>query len=407
MPHVLVPLSVKQKLDQLKTFMEKHEYHESTILSYQTYVSRFLRSSYFDEKKPDLKDQINAFLKNQIINSPKTFKYNRAAQYTFYEMEKEIPYLTKSVQIKNEEIENLLFGFRNHLHYIKHLTISTTTSESNYIRRFLESVQKKYPGKLYVSQLDAYDIRQYFVDEINYLKPSSKGRIATAIRNFFRYLKYSRENVNESVFKLPLSPAVWKLSSVPTVLNDIEFNSLLNSFNKNTATGVRDYAITTCFTELGLRCMEVSNLSIDDFNWYEGEVSIKNTKTHTDRKLPISATVGKAIVDYLKFSRPKANNRILFVRFSHAKGEPMGNQQIRGVIRRAYSRAGISKKITGTHILRRTFASRIYGKGNSLKMVADILGHESLDSTVIYTKINKEQLFHAAGVWPGGDSYDK
>ena len=70
MPYVFVPLPIKKKLDQLSVFMKEHEYRESTILHYHTYVSKFLRSSYYNEDDPVLKDHINAFLKNQAINFP-------------------------------------------------------------------------------------------------------------------------------------------------------------------------------------------------------------------------------------------------------------------------------------------------------------------------------------------------
>jgi site-specific recombinase XerD len=78
----------------------------------------------------------------------------------------------------------------------------------------------------------------------------------------------------------------------------------------------------------------------------------------------------------------------------------MGCSQIRGVVRRIYEKSGTEIKSTGTHILRRTAATKIYNAGNSLKMTADILGHESLDSTVRYTKLDISGLLQAASPWP-------
>lgn len=406
MAYVFLTLSIKQKLDRFRMFMEEHEYHERTIRGYHTYVSRFLRSNYYEPGNCDLKGQINEFLKNEAIQAPKTFISSRAAQYLFYNMETKTQFPKNNAESNIEVIEHILLGFRNHLSAIKHLIELTIDSEISHVRRFLEYTHSKYLDELIIPELDANDIRTYFVDEIHQLKPGSKGRIATSIRNFFRYLKFSGIDVSESIFKLPLSPAVWRQASVPTVLTDDEFSLLLTVFDKNAPTEIRNNAIIMCFIELGLRCLEVANLSLDDFNWHEAIVTIRNTKNHTDRKLPISSAVGNAIADYLKYSRPQTSNRTLFVRFLHTKGNSMGRGQIRNVVRLAYSKIGIDGKVTGTHILRRTVASRIYNKGNSLKMVADILGHESLDSTVAYTKINKEHLLQAAGVWPGRSSYN-
>jgi hypothetical protein len=84
MPYVFVPLPVRQKLNEFRTFLLEHEYHESTILGYHTYVSRFLRSGYFNEKNANITDQITEFLKNEALMAPKTFKDCRAALYAFH-----------------------------------------------------------------------------------------------------------------------------------------------------------------------------------------------------------------------------------------------------------------------------------------------------------------------------------
>jgi site-specific recombinase XerD len=78
----------------------------------------------------------------------------------------------------------------------------------------------------------------------------------------------------------------------------------------------------------------------------------------------------------------------------------MGCEQIRGVVRRVYAKTGADIQSTGTHILRRTAATKLYNAGNSLKMTADILGHESLDSTTRYTKADIVRLAQVAAPWP-------
>lgn len=404
MPYVFLTSPIRQKLNQFRTFLAEHEYRENTIIGYHTYVSRFLQSNYYDENF-DLRDQINKFLQNEALKAPQTFKDCRAALYAYFKSLIGSPYSEKEKENSINTIKELLDGFQQYQENVKHLTETSVISEVSWVKKFLNFIYQQSPVNFNVSKIYALDIRNYFTDEVAHLKPSTKGRIATAIRNFFHYLKFSCVNVDESIFKIPLSPAVWKLNSIPTVLTDEEFESLPNCFDKSRPVGIRDYAITLSFIELGLRCTEVASLTLDDFDWKNSIINIKNTKTHADRSLPISSTFGKAIVDYLQNSRPASKSRVLFIRFSHTQGEPMGREQIRGVMRRAYKRSGISESITGTHILRRTVASKIYKKGCTLKMVADILGHESLDSTAIYTKIDTETLLQqAAGIWPGGGS---
>jgi site-specific recombinase XerD len=384
-------------------FLEKNEYRKSTITSYNTYVSRFLRSSYYDEIKPDFKQQITEFLENEALKAPKTHKDCRAALHTYFKSITGTSYPSDKKEKSISTIEDLLEGFEQFQKSVNHLIDTTATSETNQVRAFLYYIYQQSPDNFNVSNIYATDIRNYFTGEAAHLKPGTKGRIATSIRNFFKYLRFNHVNIDESIFKIPLSPAVWSLNTIPTVLIDEEFKSLENCFDKNRPSGIRDYAIALCFMELGLRCSEVAGLTLDDFDWVNGIINIKNTKTYTDRALPMSPAFGKAITYYLLNSRPSSKSRVLFVRFSHIQGEPMGREQVRSAMRRAYKRAGICKSITGTHILRRTVASKIYKKGCTLKMVADILGHESLDSTAIYTKIDTKMLLEAAGIWPGGD----
>ncbi len=215
-------------------------------------------------------------------------------------------------------------------------------------------------------------------------------------------MEFYNFRIHKSIFLLSLSPAVWKQSSLPSTLSDYDINSILKSVNTNTVTGIRDYVILLCFTKLGLGCIEVAKLNLNDFSWKESFVTIKNTKTNVDRQLPITDKLGSAIFKYLKEARPKTQSKTLFVRFLHTKGQSMGRDQIRGVIRRSYSRAGINNKITRTHILRRTFASKVYNSGNSLKVTADILGHRSIDSTILYTRLDLKSLYKVSGKWPGG-----
>jgi site-specific recombinase XerD len=396
------PTSVK--LESYQEFMKANEYRDRTIREYQKYIHKFLTSAFYEGC--NLKSQIQIFVKDENEHHPQAITNCRAAIYSFYKMETGNIFRSCNNSLPcSPEIELMLKGFYEYTCSVKHLTLTTAMQEVSHVRRFLSSVYKSHKENLQVIEIKADDIRQYFVNAVNQLRPGTKGRLATSVRNFFHYLEFTGMEIHKSIFNLPLSPAVWKSANVPVVFTEEEIQSLLKTFRRDTPTSVRNYAIMLCFTELGLRCLEVANLTLDNFCWYESSVNIRNTKTHTDRKLPLSSITGNAIAEYIKLSRPETTERILFVRFSHTKGKPMGRGQIRGAVRSAYDKAGISNS-RGTHILRKTTASRIYNNGNSLKMVADILGHESIDSTVIYTKVNVNKLSRAAGKWPGGEEYD-
>jgi site-specific recombinase XerD len=397
MSTIKVTTEVKRELDRYRKFMLEHEYTHQTATGYRTYLSRFLRQSSHD-KEGSLQKSISGFLEIQRYSNPKNFKECRAAVYLYFRMITSENFPKRPPKDCNPEIEAVIKQFYDYSVNIKRIRPNSAIREVASIRTFLEYTA--YNATCRPENVTAHSIREFVINRFAHLADSSKGREVTAIRNFFRFQKYMGISVHESVFLLPLSPAVWKNSAFPSTMDESVFNDLCEVPDINTPTGKRNRCIILCFTELALRCAEVAVLTTDDFNWHEGCVAIKNTKNHSDRKLPISEKLGRSIIEYLKNARPLTSDKTLFVRFKHTCGEPMGTSQIRGVVRRVYAKSGADIPSTGTHILRRTAGSKIYNAGNSLKTTADILGHESLDSTVFYVRANIAGLRQVAAPWP-------
>jgi len=401
MSTIKISEDIRCELSKFKEYMQKQEYTNSSTIGYCTHLLRFLRQDY-SLKASTLKESVETFLETERMDRPNTFKYCRAALRLYYRMAAGGSLKVNSETSSVSETAILLQRFREYSLNIKHIEESTAISEVNHVRRFLEYTFKRNPQG-YANKLTAEDIRNYVVERLGQLSDSSKGRIITSIRNFFRCQAFYGSSVHLSIFRLPLSPAVWKKSAFPTTMDTNIFNALYMIPNENTDVGKRDRCIILCFTELALRCSEVAALTLDDFNWHNGCVIIRKTKNGMERALPLSAKIGAALVEYLANARPQTSNRILFVRFSHKRGEPMGCSQIRGVIRRNGAKAGLEDKFCGTHILRRTVATKLYNSGNSLKLTADILGHESLNSTTHYAKADISGLLSVASPWPGGE----
>jgi len=329
------------------------------------------------------------------MNNPRTFKYCRAALSLYHLMVSGERLKSSPETTSIPELAGLLQGFREYSLEVKHIKGDTADSEVNHVRRFLEHAFIHNPQG-FAKGLTAEDIREYVVERLAALSDSSKGRMITSIRNFFRCQAFYGRPIHPSIFRLPLSSAVWKKSAFPTTIDLSIFNMLHMIPDGNTATGKRNRCIILCFTELALRCSEVAALTLDDFNWHGGYVTVRNAKNGSDRILPLPVMTGNALVEYLAQARPQTSCRTIFIRFSHQRGEPMGCSQIRGVIRRNCAKAGLEDNACGTHILRRTAATKLYNSGNSLKLTADILGHESLDSTTHYAKTDLASLLSVA-----------
>jgi integrase len=157
-----------------------------------------------------------------------------------------------------------------------------------------------------------------------------------------------------------------------------------------------------CALDLGLRRGEVAGLSLDDIDWRAGTITLRRTKSRREDCLPLPAATGRAIADYLRLERPQTDSRAVFVRHGTPRGRPIGPDCVGKTIRQAYARAGLP--YTGAHLLRHTMASRLLAGGSSLKEVADVLRHRSLDTTLIYAKLDSRNLSAVALPWPGGEA---
>jgi integrase len=203
----------------------------------------------------------------------------------------------------------------------------------------------------------------------------------------------------ELVNAVPSLPA-WKLSGIPSYLTKEQLDKFLSSFDHKTPTGRRDYAIALCLARLGLRRKEVTHITLDDIDWRSGILRITSSKSRRFSSLPLPEDVGKAIISYLRNGRPPTEERQLFVCHRHRVGAPLQSTAIGIIIRRRFKRTGMKVPSRGTHILRHTVATHMVQKGVSIKEVADFLRHRSLDTTVIYTKVNLPMLLEVALPWP-------
>ena len=157
-----------------------------------------------------------------------------------------------------------------------------------------------------------------------------------------------------------------------------------------------------CALDLGLRVGEIAKLSLDDIDWHAGTVTLRRTKSRREDILPLPPATGRAIAEYLRFERPASTNRSVFVRHVAPRDVPIGAHAVHRIVRDAYHRIGIAHG--RVHALRHTFARQLLERGSSLKEVADVLRHRSLNTSLIYAKLDRRNLSAVALPWPGSVS---
>ncbi len=253
-----------------------------------------------------------------------------------------------------------------------------------------------------IAAIKPQHVRSFFAQQAQlYSKPASAGSVVAALRGYFRY-RASLGDLVHSLIGAVSYPANWALSTLPKTLTGEEVDQLVGSLGQTGRTMRRADAIVRCALDLGLRSGEVARLRLNDIDWRAGTITLRRTKGRREDVLPLPMTTGEAIAAYLKHERPKTSNRAVFVRNVAPRDEPVGPDLVRKTIRQAYGRAGLPH--TRSHLLRHTMANRLLAGGSSLKEVADVLRHRSLNTTMIYAKLDSRKLAEVALPWPGSAS---
>lgn len=297
---------------------------------------------------------------------------------------------------RSTPVDKAVEGFRIHLSKTCGLAASSIKVYTSYVREFLEV--KYSTGPVDFTSLDAEDLITFVSDRARGIKPSTTQNIVSALRSYIRFLQLEGLCDGKLVHAIPQIPR-WKQSQIPSTLTDEQLQRFLSAFDCSTLCGQRDYAMALCMVELGLRASEVAQLSLDDINWRKGTLQVPSGKSRS-KLLPLPRSLGKAIATYIRDNRPKTSERKIFLRHKFRLGTPLTIGIIWHVIHNAFTSSGLSLQFSGTHVLRHTAATRMHQRGASLKEVADILGHQCLDTTAIYAKVNLPMLSTVPLPWP-------
>jgi site-specific recombinase XerD len=298
---------------------------------------------------------------------------------------------------KPDALDFELQRFDEYLRTASGLQEATRIYRRRYVREFLHEFFRD--GAVAMSRLTPKDVIAYVSKPAARLKPTSAKVLASSLRSHFRFLRLHGKCEEALALAVP-APATHRLASLPRILTDAQVWRLLAAFDRRTVAGRRDYASTRCFTNLGLRAEEVARLRLDDIDWRQGIVRMAGTKSRRDDQLPLTNLIGGAIAAYIRRGRPQTPTRQVFLRVRPPIGKGAAPRTVRGVILRAAARAGLEFLVTGNRILRHTAATHMLRRGASLKEVADVLRHRSLDTTTIYTKVDLPRLARVAAPWP-------
>jgi len=291
-----------------------------------------------------------------------------------------------------------LAAFDRHLAEVCGLTEGTRRNYLWPVGRFLQ--QRVRSGSGSGGLPTPKEVRQFIRGFTVRRKPISMRSIAVPLRSYFRFKALNGANIEPLIQAIPRIVR-WKLSGLPRTLTQKEIQRLLDVFDLARPKGLRDYAMLRCLTDLGLRAGEAARLQLDDIDWRAGTICIPG-KGRRLQVLPLPRIVGSAIAQYLRRGRPPVQSRAVFVRARAPLNKPVKTSTVGSAVREAAARCGLPERLRGTHVLRHSFATQLVQQGTPFKLIADMLGHRSLDTTAMYAKVNLPALKRIALPWPGG-----
>ena len=237
-------------------------------------------------------------------------------------------------------------------------------------------------------------------------KPATRARKISTVRIFFAFLSQKAKLIDDNPAQYIETPK--KEKRLPKYLSYDDSKKLLEvTMDENDENKERDYAIITLFLNCGLRLSELVGLNIQDIDFKEYRLTVIG-KGNKERTIYLNRACVKAIQDYLEV-RPKESvkadnknsHKALFLSKRHTR---ISNRTVQYIVERELRKAGLDTSKYSTHKLRHTAATLMYQYGNvDIRALQELLGHESISTTEIYTHVNNEQVRNAVESNPLAD----
>jgi tyrosine recombinase XerC len=284
-------------------------------------------------------------------------------------------------------MERILRQYLEYLEVQRNYSHHTITSYETDLMEFLSYLHQESISS--IDKVDKEILRRYVGKLMDSgLKASSVARKIASLKSFFKYLK--RHNIIQTNPTLLLvTPR--RENRLPSVLDESSMELLLQQPDRTTLAGKRDAAILELFYSSGIRLSELLQLNIGDLNVEECVVKVFG-KGNKERIVPATKTAISAIQEYLSarddVRKNAPNETPLFIA---KNGKRLYPQAVQAMVKKYISRVSeVQQK--SPHVLRHTFATHLLNRGADLRAVKELLGHETISTTQIYTHVATEQL---------------
>lgn len=276
--------------------------------------------------------------------------------------------------------------FEQYIRLEKGLSKNTVVAYMRDYTAFAHFILRMYdvaPTKVEQYMVERY--LAYLYEECKHAK-ASQARELSGVKAFFNYLLLN-DKIEQSPTELVATPKSTR--HLPDVLTVEEVERIINSIPLDTTKGKRDRAMLELLYSCGLRVSELTSLRLSDLFFGEGHIRVMG-KGSKQRLVPVGSVARERIMLYMDARKAKdsKNKDILFL---SNRGGALTRVMVFYVIRDAVARAGIDKTVS-PHIFRHSFATHLLAGGASIRQVQEMLGHESIETTEIYTHLDTSRL---------------
>lgn len=227
-------------------------------------------------------------------------------------------------------------------------------------------------------------------------EPASKNQSLIVVRRFLNYL-YDKGHIKRNLSQVVLKDNYRQQAKLPSVYTKEEILQILGSIDQSTSIGKRNYALVLLAARLGMRASDICALKFDHLEWATNQISFIQQKTGRPILLPLTADVGESLINYLKNGRPKSDDTHVFVspRYPH---NPINSEAISHIVKKIIASSGVNigNRKSGPHAMRHSLATRMINSGTTLPIIAEVLGHASVQTSMDYLRINVESMRQCA-----------
>lgn len=289
-------------------------------------------------------------------------------------------------RIPHEEImEKFLYFLRIH----GGLGGTSIKRHRHWTTKFFQFLDKQHPT-LILSDLTSDHVENFVIEESKKLGVDGRCRVRATIKSLMEYLR-SEKHISSSCIPYLPKRRSYAMATIPSTIAWSDVECMVNLADRTTAVGRRNYALLMLMKTYGLRSGEVVRLRLEDINWRQGAIHIRQTKTKQTLELPLLPEVAEAIIDYIRNGRPKTTYREIFIK-CFAPYRPISINCLYYLVRMALLRAGIKAEHYGPYSIRHSRATSLLRQGRTLKEIGDLFGHRKPETTMLYCKLDVEDL---------------